>query len=178
MAAACEAGDRPRRAPEAGNWKDAVAALRSDLDRGKGTLSAPEWRRNVQQLVVSSVGQVRHGERLTDALGKLDALAKVFAEVGVDGETLRERCESARLNHETRNLIQVAQMLATSALQRKESRGGHYRLDYPEMDEAFQGNFYVWNDSGSLRHEMRPVPAKANTSTTPKGVPSTDACVA
>jgi len=29
------------------------------------------------------------GERLTEALGNLDALARVFGEVGVDGETLR-----------------------------------------------------------------------------------------
>ena len=178
LAAACEAGDRPRRAPEAGNWKDAVATLQSELKRGAGTLSAPEWRRSVQQLVVSSVGQVRHGERLAEALGKLDALAKVFHEVGVDGETLRDRCESARLNHETRNLIQVAQMLATSALQRRESRGGHYRLDFPEMNDAFMGNFYVWDDNGALRHEMRAVAAQSATAATPKGVPSTDACIA
>ena len=69
-------------------------------------------------------------------------------------------------------------MLATSALQRRESRGGHYRLDFPEMNDAFMGNFYVWDDNGALRHEMRAVAAQSATAATPKGVPSTDACIA
>jgi len=178
MTAACEAVGRRPLASDEGGWRDAVGALEAHVGRGAGTLSAAEWRKAVQQLVVSSVGQVRHEDRLLDALGKLKELAGAFHEVGVDGETVRERCESVRLNHETRNLIQVAQMLATAALNRRESRGGHYRLDYPEMSDRYAGNLFMWDDRGVIRHELRPVPPLVVDAPKPKGIPSTEACLA
>jgi len=177
LAAAAEAGTRARPPNEAGRWREAIDALRGHVARGAGALSAEEWRRSVQRLVVSSVGQVRHGDRLTDALGKLADLARTFPDVGVEGETLRERCESVRINHETLNLIAVARMLATAALAREESRGGHYRLDHPRMSDRFVGNYVLWDEGGTLRHELRPVPA-AVEAPGPVGAPSTAACIA
>jgi succinate dehydrogenase / fumarate reductase flavoprotein subunit len=35
------------------------------------------------------------------------------------------------------NLLVVSQAITISALERKESRGGHFRTDYPEKDPAF-----------------------------------------
>jgi L-aspartate oxidase len=40
---------------------------------------------------------------------------------------------------ETRNLIQAAILISEAALFRKESRGGHYRSDYPQKDTAYEG---------------------------------------
>jgi len=177
LTAAAEASTKAKPDRNAGQWREAVGALQAHVARGAGTLSAVEWRRSVQRLVVSSVGQVRHGDRLTAALAKLEDLTRTFADVGVDGDTLRARCESVRLNHETRNLIQVAQMLGTAALNRKESRGGHYRLDYPDMSDRYVGNIYLWEENGRLRHELRPVPPLVIDAPVPKGAPSTAACL-
>jgi succinate dehydrogenase/fumarate reductase flavoprotein subunit len=44
---------------------------------------------------------------------------------------------------ELQNLWQSAQIVATLSRQRKETRGPHYRTDYPEPREAFAGSFAV-----------------------------------
>ena len=39
-------------------------------------------------------------------------------------------------NLETMNMLTAAELMAFAAIQRKESRGAHYRADYPEKDDA------------------------------------------
>ncbi|MCE2946668.1 MAG: FAD-binding protein [bacterium] len=158
MAAALECKATPSVADDRGDWQSGVAALASWSERSGGD-SPEEWRNAVQALVVESVGLVRRADRLQHALARLDALEARFADVGVRGETARDRFDCLRLSLETRNLVQVARMLATAALQREESRGGHCRLDFPERDDArFLGNFVLWNEGGSVKHALRPVP--------------------
>ena len=52
---------------------------------------------------------------------------------------------------ELRNLVAVAQAMATSALFREESRGGHFRTDFPEIDDArFHGHTLLTGDGPRL----------------------------
>lgn len=172
-ASACSAPD-----PDAGNWRSAVASLQDRIARPAGSVPSAEWRRAVQKLVVSSIGQVRHGERLAAALEKLNELEGMFNELGAEGDTLRKRCDGVRLDFETRNLIQVARMLGTAALERKESRGGHFRLDFPQTNERYVGNIVLWQDGDKLQHELRPVPAMEDEAPPPPGAVPTTAWVA
>jgi L-aspartate oxidase len=72
-----------------------------------------------------SLGLEREGEGLR---GLLDDLARLAKEVAA-----RPR---GRATAEARNLVAVAQAMAQSALFREESRGGHFRLDFPLPDDA------------------------------------------
>jgi len=54
-------------------------------------------------------------------------------------ETLRALAGGAAVDPETGNLLLVAQLVVAAALARTESRGGHYRLDYPDRDPARDG---------------------------------------
>ncbi len=54
-------------------------------------------------------------------------------------ETLRTLAGGAAVDPETANLLLVAQLVVAAALARTESRGGHYRLDYPDRDSARDG---------------------------------------
>lgn len=47
---------------------------------------------------------------------------------------------------ETRNLLDIAELILKSALARTESRGGHYRLDYPHPDPQWQVHTLVQGD--------------------------------
>jgi succinate dehydrogenase / fumarate reductase flavoprotein subunit len=61
------------------------------------------------------------------------------------------------------NLLTVAEVIARSALERKESRGGHFRDDYPAKDENY-GTFNIMarkDPSGAIqitREPLRPMP--------------------
>ena len=159
MAASCEARQRPLPESQAGGWLESVKRLEQWASRGIGSNDPEEWRGEVQKLVIGSVGQVRHGGQLRRALNQLETLEAGFDGAGVRGDTKRERFNSLRLSIETRNLIQVARLLGTAALHREESRGGHFRLDFPKKDDAgFLGNIVLWNERGEIRHELRPVP--------------------
>jgi L-aspartate oxidase len=59
-------------------------------------------------------------------------------------------CPDDRAAAENRNLLGVARAMARCALFREESRGGHFRTDFPEPDDArFRG--HTWLDSGEPR---------------------------
>src|SRR5206468_3881634 len=44
---------------------------------------------------------------------------------------------------ETSNMLQVAELVIAAALQRRESRGSHWRLDYPQLAETLSYSHYV-----------------------------------
>jgi succinate dehydrogenase / fumarate reductase flavoprotein subunit len=76
---------------------------------------------------------IRSEEGLTEAVGRFDSLARQVPGLATESKTLlfnREWIEALQL----RNLVTVMQLSAESALRRRESRGGHYRRDYPLMD--------------------------------------------
>jgi L-aspartate oxidase len=52
-----------------------------------------------------------------------------------------------RLWGETRNLLDIAYLILKSAAFRTESRGGHYRLDYPKLDPEWQVHTLVQHDT-------------------------------
>lgn len=59
---------------------------------------------------------------------------------------------------EIRNMCDVARMMFLSALNRRESRGAHYRRDYLEMDPGLQKNSLVRKEGDDLRVSMEDTP--------------------
>ncbi|MGH9668992.1 MAG: L-aspartate oxidase [Terriglobales bacterium] len=78
----------------------------------------------IQDLMWKNVGIVREGKVLRRALTQLDAWSEKLPP-----PRSRAACEA-------RNLFSVARLIARSALAREESRGAHYRLDFPAHDDA------------------------------------------
>jgi len=78
----------------------------------------------MQQIMWNKVGIVRSRQTLTEALRYLESAAERLP--GMDS---RRHCEA-------RNLHTAALLITRSALARMESRGAHYRIDYPAHDDA------------------------------------------
>jgi L-aspartate oxidase len=81
-------------------------------------------RTQVQEIMWRHVGLVRDGEGLANALEELQKLHERF-----------EHPQPAREAVEVANMIQSALLVTTAASEREESRGAHYRLDFPETDD-------------------------------------------
>ncbi len=90
-------------------------------------------RRELGKILFDSAGIIRDEESLIIGLEKLDELKSRF-----------EKCSIARLDSthsesvtdyiEIKNSLLIAEILLKSALLRRESRGAHYRSDYPQSD--------------------------------------------
>jgi L-aspartate oxidase len=111
-------------------------------------LVASSVRRELQEVMSSRVGVLRHSSGLTEAHAMLDKLGGVPAEAVDLG------------SWETTNLLTVAGALADSALLREETRGSHWREDFPERDDAhWAGHFDVTMRDGVTSTEFVPAPA-------------------
>ncbi|MEN3002170.1 MAG: L-aspartate oxidase [Armatimonadota bacterium] len=103
-------------------------ALLSDLSDPSDKQEPLDWaatRLHIRQLMQSKVGIVRQVERLQQAQTVLEALL-----AHIEGAYLKE--PPTMMNCETRNLATCARLITECALRRRESRGLHYVLDYPE----------------------------------------------
>jgi L-aspartate oxidase len=80
----------------------------------------------IRDIMWREVGILRSGKELAEAIKQLEALEPLKSE------------EPGRAGHELRNLHALALLIARSGLMREESRGSHYRSDFPfRNDEDF-----------------------------------------
>jgi len=105
----------------------AAAAAKAATPRNgdESTRSPEDLARKVQELMWREVGVVRSGQGLRRAIEELQDIAPCL-----NNQPDTRRCWEAR------NIWQTALLIARSALARLESRGAHYRVDYPAHDDA------------------------------------------
>ncbi len=90
---------------------------------------------DLQEMMQSLVGIVRREEELVRALGGLQTLRQRAGEVGAHGH--REYNPGWHTALDLNNLLTVSEAITRSAIERKESRGGHFREDYQNKDAGF-----------------------------------------
>src|SRR5579884_132322 len=83
------------------------------------------------------VGIIRNADEITQALSRLEELRGRFANLQVEGH--RQYNPGWHLAIDLRNMLLVSESVARAALERKESRGGHTRDDYPMTDYDYWG---------------------------------------
>ena len=90
---------------------------------------------DLQGMMQDLVGIVRREDEMRRALLGLGQLAERARTVGVPGN--REYNPGWHTALDLPNLLTVSEAVTRSALERRESRGGHFREDFPEKDAAF-----------------------------------------
>jgi succinate dehydrogenase / fumarate reductase flavoprotein subunit len=94
----------------------------------------------LQDVMQDLVGIVRQESEMKSALGKMAELKARAGRAAVSGH--REYNNGWHTAIDLNNLLAVSEIIALSALERKESRGGHFRDDFPAKDENY-GKFNI-----------------------------------
>lgn len=112
---------------------DARSAFEA-LRNGSKKENAFDLSNELKKVMFEDVGIYRSEKGMTEALNKVRELKERFKDVGVTdtGKIFNTELLNA---WELGNLLDIAEVVAMSALNRKESRGGHSREDYPERDD-------------------------------------------
>ncbi len=88
----------------------------------------------LQEMMQELVGIVRREGEMQEALQRLERLRTRAANVGAVGN--REYNPGWHTAIDLENLVMISEAIARCAIERKESRGGHFRDDYPDKDPA------------------------------------------
>ncbi|MBV6520172.1 MAG: Succinate dehydrogenase flavoprotein subunit [Gemmatimonadaceae bacterium] len=114
----------------------AVAAALEPFQRSGGE-SPYQIQHELQDSMQELVGIVRREEEMQRALTRIAELRPRAQDVHVSGN--REYNPGWHTALDLNNLLTVSEAITRSAIERKESRGGHFRDDFPAKDAAFAG---------------------------------------
>ena len=114
--------------------KKAIDDSLSPFERQGASENPFQLQHELQELMQAHVGIVRNETEMQKGLAGVEKLRERAKQVRVDGH--REYHPGWHTSLDLRNLLIVSEAIARSALDRRESRGGHFREDYPAKDEA------------------------------------------
>ncbi|MEJ1197151.1 MULTISPECIES: succinate dehydrogenase flavoprotein subunit [unclassified Streptomyces] len=132
------------------------------LRSSTGTERVATLRRELQETMDANVMVFRTEQTIKTAVEKLAELRARYKNVAIQDKGRRfntDLLEAVELG----NLLDLAEVMAVSALARKESRGGHYREDFPNRDDVnFMRHTMAYREVGddgteSIRLDYKPV---------------------
>jgi succinate dehydrogenase / fumarate reductase, flavoprotein subunit len=143
------------------------AIVQADLDAAVAEALAPFERaegenpytvhHELQQTMQDLVGLIRRESEVKDALAALEKFKERASTVAVPGE--RAYNPGWHYAQDLRNMLLVAECVATAALERQESRGGHTREDYPAMSPDWRKvNLILSLNGDQIEMVHQPIP--------------------
>lgn len=141
QAVASHVRGRERSSYDADQVEETIQRVTAPLDRSTG-VNVYDLRDELEETMWEFVGVVRTEDKIEPGIERIQRIRKRLDDVTVSG-TRRYNLEWNEFM-DVENLSLAAEMVARSALYRTESRGAHYRRDYPEPDDdRWLANVYV-----------------------------------
>jgi succinate dehydrogenase / fumarate reductase flavoprotein subunit/fumarate reductase flavoprotein subunit len=116
-----------------GQIEEVANLLQKPFERADG-IAPDALREELQELNWMKVGVARTEAELVEALAALDSLSDAMGTLRVHGGKACNRMYATTLD--LRSMIEVSRLVAASAQMRRESRGAHFRLDFPEQSDG------------------------------------------
>jgi succinate dehydrogenase / fumarate reductase flavoprotein subunit len=136
----------------------AMKVVLAPFECGAGGENPFRVQEELQDTMQNLVGIVRQESEMKEALARLQQYKERAARVGVTGH--REYHGGWHTSIDLHNLLDVAEAITVSAIERKESRGGHFREDYPDKWPEF-GTVNIMvkqTPDGSIEVSRVPIP--------------------
>lgn len=112
---------------------------------------------SLQEAMQNYVGIFRNEDDLKKGLSELQTLNERAARVKVEGSRLFN--PGWHLARDLKSMLTVSEAVALSALERRESRGAHSRIDYPNYDEQWgKQNIIVTREGDRMKLFQRTIP--------------------
>jgi len=140
--------------------QDAEAGARSEFEalrNGSGKENVYDLSNEMKNVMFADVGIYRNGSAMENAIDKILELKERYKHVKVSdtGKIFNTELLNA---WEFGNLLDIAEVVAISAMNRTESRGGHSREDYPERDDVnWLKHTLISKKNGKLEINYKPV---------------------
>jgi succinate dehydrogenase/fumarate reductase flavoprotein subunit len=132
--------------------KETMVAALAPLERTEGS-SAFQLKQRLQTLMWSKAGRIRNGAGLAEAAAELETMTKELESVSIR-PFLQFNMEWQEYL-DLRSLLPVSRLVVSSALAREESRGAHYRADFPVLRAGQPSSTVVHRHFTGVR--LRPV---------------------
>ena len=111
--------------------------------------------RDLQEVMQNLVGIFRTEQDLMKALGELEKLSARAAKCGVEGTRMFN--PGWHLSRDLKSMLLISEAVTRAALARKESRGAHSRIDFPNLDETWgKKNNVIVQDGGVMTRRESP----------------------
>jgi succinate dehydrogenase / fumarate reductase flavoprotein subunit len=139
-----------------GQVDEAARTALEPFERGPSGEGPYQVQYALQEHMQDLVGIVRNEAEMVRALACVEELRERAAKVGVGGH--REYNPGWHAALDLHNLLTISEAIARSAIARKESRGGHFREDYPDKDPRFGTFNHVVRKGADGRMELSHAP--------------------
>jgi fumarate reductase (CoM/CoB) subunit A len=114
-----------------------------ELKDGTGDVKPGSVKKKLQQIMIAKAGVLREEASLKEALGDLNKLSEELARSSAANSNLPFNQEVVD-RFEASNMVEFSKLVVTAARLRQESRGAHYRKDFPDKDdEVFKKNIFI-----------------------------------
>ena len=110
-------------------------------------------RAHMGQMFFENIGLYRTQEAMEETLAKVQGWLQNAKSMGIKDKNKvynRNLVEFLEFN----NMLQIGEIIVQSALNRRESRGAHFRVDYPTECEEYAKNCVAWLENNELKIEF------------------------
>ncbi|NEP50175.1 MAG: succinate dehydrogenase/fumarate reductase flavoprotein subunit [Moorea sp. SIO3C2] len=139
------------------SYLNAAEAKIKALVEKSGTLRLNQLRQSFQDCMTQFCGVFRNQASMEEGLNQLQQFKQQYQQIYLDD---KGNCWNTEIIEalELRNLMIVGEMILTSALNRRESRGAHSREDYPQRDDPnFLKHTLAFYSSAGIDLQYKPV---------------------
>ena len=130
-ALACDISDYEFNIPDIEEEENRIKSLIRE-----GTIKPQDMKKEIQQLMWDNVSIVRNEFKLRHALKRLMKMREELKDLDV--KNVKQYNESLITALEVTNMVDICILIVKSAILRRESRGAHYREDFPQSDDTWK----------------------------------------